>query len=57
MSAKKSSQVKQKTGKLVHMSFVVSEDLRNTFKGKVSTQGKKMQEVLEELMREYIKRS
>ena len=56
MSAKKSSQVKQKTGKLVHMSFVVSEDLRNIFKGKVSTQGKKMQEVLEELMKEYIKK-
>ena len=42
--------------RLVHMSFVVPESLRNKFKGKVSTEGKKMQEVLEELMKEYIKK-
>lgn len=45
-----------KKERLVHMSFVVPESLRNKFKGKVSTQGKKMQEVLEELMKEYIKK-
>ncbi len=55
MLVKKSSS-QQNKGKLVHMSFVVSEDLRNTFKAKVSAKGKKMQEVLESLMKEYIKK-
>jgi hypothetical protein len=56
MTDKKSFSEQTKKEKLVHMSFVVRESLRNKFKGKVSTQGKKMQEVLEELMKEYIKK-
>jgi hypothetical protein len=55
MTDKKSS-LNQTKEKLVHMSFVVPESLRNKFKGKVSTEGKKMQEVLEDLMKEYIKK-
>ncbi len=56
MTDKKPSSVQSKKERLVHMSFVVPESLRNKFKGKVSTQGKKMQEVLEELMQEYVKK-
>ncbi len=39
MTDKRSSEKTQE--RLVHMSFVVPESLRNKFKGKVSTQGKK----------------
>ena len=41
--------------KLVRMNFEVSEHLRNAFKAKVASQGKKVKYVLAELMEEYIK--
>lgn len=41
---------------LVRMNFEVSEKLRNQFKGKVVTQGKKVKDVLAEFMRDYIKK-
>ena len=40
---------------LVRMNFEVSKKLRNSFKGKVATEGKKVKYVLAEFMKEYIK--
>lgn len=39
----------------VNMNFVVSERLRNAFKSKVSSQGKKIRDVLSAFMENYIK--
>lgn len=42
--------------KIVHMNFETTKELRNAFKSKVAINGKSAREVLEELMKEYIKK-
>ncbi len=46
----------EKEDTLVRMNFEVSKKLRNSFKGKVATEGKKVKYVLAEFMKEYIKK-
>jgi hypothetical protein len=46
----------KKDQKLVHMNFVVSEELRNSFKAKIAMKGKTVRDVFEEFMKEYIKK-
>lgn len=41
--------------KQVHVNILVSEELRNTFKAKAAMKGKRVKDVLEEFMKEYIK--
>lgn len=43
-------------GRLVRINFEVSEPLRNAFKAKVASQGKKVKDVFAEFMREYTKK-
>jgi len=45
----------EEEGRLVRINFEVSEPLRNAFKAKVASQGKKVKDVFAEFMREYIK--
>ncbi len=46
---------KEDEGNLVRMNFEVSEELRNSFKAKVASQGKKVKDVFANFMIEYIK--
>lgn len=41
--------------KIIYMSFGVPEKLRNKFKSKVSAEGKKVKDVMANLMEEYLK--
>lgn len=56
MAIKRSSQSLKTQGKQVHVNFLVSEELRNEFKSKVAMKGKTVRDVLEALMKEYIKK-
>lgn len=42
-------------GNVVRMNFEVSEQLRNAFKAKVASQGKKVKDVFAIFMAEYVK--
>lgn len=56
MSVKKSSEKIKPSNRQVHVNFLVSEELRNTFKSKAAMKGKRVKDVLEEFMKEYIKK-
>ncbi len=45
---------KEDEGDLVRMNFEVSEKLRNAFKSKVASQGRKVKDVFAIFMKEYI---
>lgn len=55
MAIKKSSH-KVNKDKLVYMNLKVPKDLKDSFKAKVASEGKKMLPVLLEYMRDYIKK-
>ena len=46
---------KENEGNMVRVNFEVSEELRNEFKAITARQGKKVKDVLADLMSEYIK--
>ena len=46
---------KEDEGNIVRMNFEVSEKLRNAFKAKVASQGKKVKDVFATFMTEYVK--
>jgi hypothetical protein len=56
LPTRKSSQHSKNTSKQVHVNFIVSEELRNSFKSKTAMKGKQVKAVLEEFMKEYIKK-
>lgn len=46
---------KDNEGNIVRMNFEVSEKLRNSFKSKIASQGRKVKDVFSAFMTEYVK--
>lgn len=56
MTPRKPTRTLEDQKKIVHMNFETTKELRNAFKSKVAMNGKSVRQVLEELMKEYIKK-
>ncbi|WP_172593951.1 hypothetical protein [Candidatus Rickettsiella viridis] len=56
MTPRKPTRTLEDQKKIVHMNFETTKELRNAFKSKVAISGKSVRQVLEELMKEYIKK-
>lgn len=57
MAVKRSSTKQEHSSKLVRININVPEQLRNSFKAKVSSKGLKIQDVLSRYIKEYVEKN